>query len=54
MVGELAQGFRELTVLAEDLNSVPSIHICRFTTAYYTSSRGSDAHLPLGLLVKAH
>lgn len=50
MVGELAQGFRELIVLAEDLNSVPSIHIYRFTTACYTNSRGSDAHLPLGLL----
>jgi hypothetical protein len=41
-VGELAQLFGELAVLLEDQGSVPRKHVRQLTTAWNSSSQGSD------------
>lgn len=43
VAGEMAQHFRNLAVLPEDLSSFPSIDTRRLTTAYNRSSMVSDA-----------
>lgn len=38
----MIQGLRVLTAFAKDLNLFPSTHIRQLTTAYCSSSKGSD------------
>ena len=53
---EMAQGLRVYTSLEEESSAIPSIHVKRLTTAYNSSSRGSNAlfWLPQALHLNAH